>query len=274
MKIQTVASPEHFFTYCALLFNDNHSINYSKNTENLKAEVCKTLEKSNFPHIQMPDHRYQYLLSILNSDGYVPNNNTNKDHDEILNYVKTISEISDMKALWLKKQQEVKEELKLYEKPINKLTKFFKDYFDFEPKVNTFSITRNWDRSGMCIPTKDAHYILVGWNSNVPNLRNAVHEIMHMYVEEVDLNISIELQKMIDQLPDEVFNKYRKSYVIAYESLVRALVVYLTSMSEAIEKQEFSKEDLLLQLPEKYLAKLISDSPKCISKDYLSNLSL
>ena len=59
-----------------------------------------------------------------------------------------------------------------------------------------------------------------------------------------------------------------------YESLVRALVVYLSGKDSDIESQEFSEDDIALQLPEKYLQKLKVDSPKVISKDYLSNLTI
>lgn len=274
MTIQTVEIPEHFFLYCALLFNNNESVRYSKNTENLKTAVTAILERNKVERISMPDHRYQYLLSVLNSNSYGPTKESRKSHDEVLKYVKSLSSIPEMQELWEGKRRELFESLKSYDASIKAVTNLFKTYFDFEPKVAKFYLTRNWDKSGMCIPTKGAFYIVAGWNSSEPNVRNIIHEIMHAYIDEVELPISDGTKTIINNLPDEVFSNYKKAHTVVYESLVRALVVYLSSKDTDIEPQEFSEDDITLQLPEKYFQKLETDSPKVISKDYLSNLTI
>ena len=90
MIVQTIEIPEHFFLYCALIFNNNESVRYSKNTENLKTAVTLILERNKVEHVSMPDHRYQYLLSVLNSNNYEPTEETRKSHDEVLKYVKSL----------------------------------------------------------------------------------------------------------------------------------------------------------------------------------------
>ena len=126
----------------------------------------------------------------------------------------------------------------------------------------------------MCIPTKNAFYIVVSWNSSEPNVRNIIHEIMHAYVDEVELMISDNIKAIINNLPDEVFSNYKKAHTVVYESLVRALVVYLSSRDQSIENQRFSEDDIELQLPKRYLQKLENDSQEVISKEYLSNLQI
>ena len=274
MIVQAIEIPEHFFLYCALLYNNNESVRYSKNTENLKTAVTSILERNKVEHISMPDHRYQYLLSILNSNNYEPTEDIRKSHSEMLGYVKSISIIPEMQELWEENRNELSESLKSYDSPIKTVMNLFKTYFDFEPKVAKFYVTRNWDKSGMCIPTKDAFYIVASWNSSEPNVRNIIHEIMHAYIDEVELPISDGIKVIINNLPDEVFSNYKKAHTVVYESLVRALVVYLSGKDSDIESQKFSEDDIALQLPEKYLQKLKVDSPKVISKDYLSNLTI
>ena len=274
MTIKTVKIPEHFYLYCALLFNNNETVRYLKNTENLKVKVDKILERNNVERISMPDHRYQYLLSIMNSHNYEPTEDTKKMHSEILKHVKSISELPEMQKLWDKESKELSESLESYDKPVKAVTNLFKTYFDFEPKINKFYVTRNWDKSGMCVPTKEAFYIIASWNSSEPNVRNIIHEIMHTYVDEAELSISDNIKTIINNLPDKVFSNYKKAHTVVYESLVRALVIYLSSKDPDIENQMFSDEDIELQLPEKYLQKLESDSPEIISKVYLSNLTI
>ena len=274
MIVQTIEIPEHFFLYCALIFNNNESVRYSKNTENLKTAVTAILERNKVEHITMPDHRYQYLLSVLNSKNYEPTEETRKSHDGVLKYVKSLSNIPEMQELWEENRKELSESLKSYDAPIKAIVSLFNTYFDFEPKVAKFCVTRNWDKSGMCIPTKDTFHIVVSWNSSEPNVRNIIHEIMHAYIDEAELPISDGIKTIINNLPDEVFSNYKKAHTVVYESLVRALVVYLSGKDSTIESQEFSEDDIALQLPEKYLQKIKVDSPKVISKDYLSNLTI
>ena len=274
MIVQTIEISEHFFLYCALLFNNNESVRYSKNTVNLRVEVEKILELNNVEHISMPDHRYQYLLSVLNSNYYESTAETKKSHDEILKYVKSISELPEMKKLWEMERKELALSLKSYDKPIEAVKNLFKTYFDFEPKINNFYVTRNWDKSGMCIPTKGAFYVVASWNSSEPNVGNIIHEIMHAYVDEVELGLTDNIKTIINNLPDGIFSNYKKAYTVVYESLVRALVVYLSGKDKDIEDQVFSEDDIALQLPEKYLQRLETDSPKVISKDYLSHLTI
>ncbi|HCC42584.1 TPA: hypothetical protein DEP93_03880 [candidate division WWE3 bacterium] len=222
----------------------------------------------------MPDHRYQYLLSVLNSNNYEPTEETKKSHDEILKYVKSISELPEMNKLWEKELKELALSLEFYGEPIETITKLFKTYFDFEPKTNHFYVTRNWDKSGMCIPAKNAFYIIASWNSPKPNIRNIIHEIIHAYIDEIELPVSENIKATINNLPEEVFSNYKKAHTVVYESLVRALVVYLSRKDKDIEDQKFSEDDIALQLPEKYLQKLEADSPNIISKEYLSNLTI
>lgn len=274
MIVQTIEIPEHFFLYSALLFNNNETIRYSKNTEDLKAEVTTILERNSVDHLPMPDHRYQYLLSVLNSKDYESIEDNREAHREVLKYIKSLSDVPELQELWMKKRRELEEDLKNYITPIQEVTTLFKTYFDFEPKVSTFYVTRNWDKSGMCIPTKDSFYVITSWNSSKPNIRNIIHEIMHAYINEVELPISDEIKTVINNLPDEVFNYYKKSPTVVYESLVRALVIYLSRKFKNIEIQELSEDDISLQLPEMYLKKLEIDSPEVIAKEYLSKLAL
>jgi len=274
MIVNTIEIPEHFFLYCALLFNNNESVRYSRNTESLKAEVGRILKRNKVEHTSMSDHRYQYLLSVLNSNHYAPTEETKKSHDEILKYVNDISKLPEMEKLWEKERKELSESLKSYNKTIEVVKNLFKTFFDFEPRINTFYVTRNWDKSGMCIPTKEAFYIIACWNSSEPNVRNIIHEITHAYIDEVELPITINIKTIINGLSDEVFSNYKKAHTVVYESLTRALVVYLSRKGRDIEDQDFSEDDIALQLPEKYLLKLETDSPKIISKDYLSNLTI
>lgn len=272
MTIKTIEIPGHFYLYCALLFNDNQTVRYSKDTEALKEKVDEILDRNDFEHLSMPEHRYQYLLSVLNSNNFKPNEDTNKSHDEVLAYVKKLSELPEMQQLWEEEKKALHESLKEYDKPLIAVANLFKTRFDFEPAVNEFYVTRNWDKSGMRIPTKNAEYILVSWNSSKPNVRNIIHEIAHAYVDEIEIPVTENIKTIINNLPDEVFDNYKRAYTVVYESLVRALVIYLSNLDPNIEDQDFSQEDTELVLPKVYLEKLKHDSPKVITKDYLSTL--
>jgi hypothetical protein len=179
-----------------------------------------------------------------------------------------------MRELWEENRKELAESLKSYDTTIKSVINLVKTYLDFEPKVARFYVTRNWDKSGMCIATKNAFYIVASWNSPKPNVRNIIHEITHAYIDEVELPISDGIKTIINNLPEEIFSNYKKATTVVYESLVRALVVYLSGKYNGVEDQAFTEDDIALQLPEKYLQKLEVESPKVISKEYLYNLTI
>lgn len=275
MTIQTTDLPELFYLYCALLYNNNDSVSYSKKTEELKNAVIKILKSQEFPYLMMLDHRYQYLKSLLNSPNYHPTGQARSEHEEMVRYVKSLSEVKELQELLLDWQSALRESLDGYTETIKKVTELFKDSFDFEPKVKEFYITRNWDKSGMMIPTSTKSYIIVGWNNDPkPNVRNLVHEITHAYLAEVDLKIPNDIEAIVSKIPADLTRNYRKNSTIVEESLVRALVVYLSNTNLKIPLQEFSEDDKALQLPEIYLQKLNEDKPKVLSKEYLNKLSI
>ena len=275
MVIKITTLPELFYLYCALLYNNNDSISYFKKTEELKKAVVKILRSCGFPRLIMLDHRYQYLKSLLNSPNYEPTDQVRPEHHEIVQYVKALSETKELQKLLLKWQPALRESLAGYTEAIKNVTELFKNNFDFEPKVKGFYVTRNWDKSGMMIPTPTKSYIIVGWNNDPkPNVRNLIHEITHAYLQEVELKIPADVETIVAKIPTDLTKNYRKTYTIVEESLVRALVVYLSKNNLKIPIQEFSEDDIALTLPEIYLRKLNKDKPQVFSKNYLNKISI
>ena len=222
----------------------------------------------------MDDHRYQYLLSILSTTDYQSNSTTKLGHELVLDYVKSLTQLEDLKPIWESEKVQVEEHLNLYDDVISKVQQLFNDFFDIKSKFETIYITRNFDKSGMLIPLEKEAYLILGNISYRPNIRNLIHELTHAYLKEINLKITSNIKNIINKIPDEIYDNYKKPYVVVEESMVRALVVYLTDKCESFQKEELSQQDKELVLTEKFLDRLYTDNITKISKEYLENIEI
>lgn len=222
----------------------------------------------------MPDHRYQYLLSILAADKENTEDNIRPAHKEVISYIKTLAEVEELTELKNAENAQVEKHLNLYGDTFKKVTKLFKEVFDFESKYKNIYVTRNFGKSGMFIPANNDGYLILGNISYKPNIRNLIHELLHAQLEEVNIRITQNIKNVINNLPDEIYDNYKKPYTVVEESLVSALVIYLTQKSDAFEQEEFSEQDKGLVLSEFYLKILNQDNREILSKKYLENINI
>jgi len=274
VKLIPISLEPLFYLYCALIYNDNRTIRLPSPQIGVADRIKKILEIKNYKKINMPDHRYQYLLSLLNSPNYRPTQNIKPTHTKIIEYIGALSEIEKLQNLYENEETQVKKHLKLYGTAFDNVTKLMDEAFDFKARFEKVYVTRNFGKSGMLIPLENECYLILGNSSYKPNIRNLIHEILHAQLKEVNLKVTDNVKKLIKELPKEVYDNYGRSYTIIEESLVRALVIYLTSNSMGFEKEEFSDQDTELILPKLYLEKLNSNPKKKLTKRYLENLSL
>ena len=263
-----------FYLYCALIYNGNKTIRLPQPQLQVAEEIKKILEKNNIKEIEMDDHRYQYLLTILGTTNYQINEYTKQGHEPVLEYIKSLTLIEDLKPVWEKEKSQVEEHLSMYGGAFTNAQELLNNTFDIKPKFETIYVTRNFGKSGMLIPLNTEAYLILGNISYKPNIRNLLHELTHAYLEEVDLKSTPTIKDVINKLPNEMYDNYKKPYAIMEDSVVRALVVYLTDRSELFQKEELSDQDRELVLTEKYLDKLYKDNPAKITKEYLENIEL
>lgn len=272
MQLKPITLESLFYLYCALIYNENTTIRLPSPQIEVAEKIKKILEAANVDKLEMPDHRYQYLLSLLNSPNYIPAKDTKVTHVSTIKYIGQLSKLSQLNILWSAEKTQVEEHLQLYGNAFEKVTSLFNRVFEFKPKFETVYVTRNFDKSGMLIPAGNEAYLILGNLSFKPNIRNLVHELLHAYLEEINLKITENVKFIINKLPDDVYSNYKKPYTVVEESLVRALVVYLTGKNSEFIREEFSEQDRELVLPEKYLKILASDNKDSFSKQYLENL--
>lgn len=274
MIIKPITLEPLFYLYCALIYTDNKTIRLPQPQLQVAEEIKKILEKNNIKKIEMDDHRYQYLLTILGTTDYQINEYTKQGHEPVLEYVKSLTQIEDLKPLWEKEKAQVEEHLSMYGDAFINVQELLNNTFDIKLKFETIYVTRNFGKSGMLIPLKTEAYLILGNISYKPNIRNLIHELTHAYLEEVNLKSTPIIKDVINKLPNEVYDNYKRPYVVMEDSMVRALVVYLTDKSELFQKEDLSEQDKELVLTEKYLDKLYQDNPTKLTKEYLENIEL
>lgn len=220
----------------------------------------------------MPKHSYHYIMELLNPEGYNDNGIFMSPDKEVSKYLTALSKIPELQKIFQEYETELDKKLTEYENKFPDILNFFQSNFSFNPDISKFNITRNWDASGKCIQTKDSYYILVGWKKDGINLRQILHEIMHAYVNKCSLTMPKNFTTLINKIPKYVFEDYAKPNIILEESVVRALVVYLSHRDNKITDYSLSEDDLAMVLPSLYLKVLETTNPNPITKSYLDNL--
>lgn len=273
MKLKTVRLLDHFYLYCALFYANNASMDYSAEITELKQKIVTVLENTNVPKLEMPLHAYHYLVGLYNPKGYEARGTKQNHLQEVLDYVVMLANISGLKDIFKEYENALDEKLKAYETKFSYIQEYFKAHFDFEPALNKFSITRNWDSSGKCIKTKSGYIIFVGWIPTGLNSNQIMHEMLHAYIHECVLQIPANIQTYIEGA-ERAFRSYHNEETIVEESIVRALVVYLDRLDGEKFGFSLSKNDLDMKLPEMYLGILEKDRITRFTKDYFSNLKV
>ena len=274
MNLVPTALDKLFFLYCALIYNENNTIRLFTPQLDVANDVKRILEKSSFEKIDMPDHRYQYLLSLLSTSNDGFKGEVKPEHLSIISYIEKLSKVEELQDLLNTERRQVEEHLDSYGDNFEKVTNLFKQTFDFDTKYTNIYVTRNFGKSGMFIPLENEGYLILGNISYKPNIRNLIHELLHTQLEEVNIKITQNIKEVINKLPNEVYDNYKRPYTVVEESMVRALVVYLTHKDSNFEVEEFSEQDKELALPELYLEKLNEDNKEILSKEYLENIEI
>lgn len=268
MNLKPTTLDSIFFLYCALIYNENKTIMLPSPQKEVAIKIKKILESARVLKIPMPDHRYQYLLSLLCSS------RKDSHHEEVISYIENLTKIEELQPLLKEENRQVKEHLNLYEDTFETVSNLFKNAFDFNSKYETIYVTRNFGKSGMFMPLDKEGYLILGNVSFKPNIRNLIHELLHAQLEEVNIKITQNIKDVINNLPDEIYDNYKKPYAVVEESLIRALVVYLTHKNGVLEPEEFSKEDMDLVLCGLYLDVLKRDNKEIFTKEYLEGIGL
>lgn len=273
MELKTAKLQKHFYIYCAMFYADNRTIGYKDWVSELKDKVITALEKSNTPKLDMPMHSYHYLMGIFNPEGYEDNGKLMIPTKEVLDYVERMSALPELQELWKQYEPDFDTRLKDFEERFIDIENLFKNHFDYEPDIKTFYLTRNWDTSGKCIKTKDGYYILVGWKKEGINLNQILHELTHSYLDKCILTIPRDVNDYLKKMPEEVLGSYANPTTYVEESIIRALVVYLSHSEENIQNYSLVGTDLDMILPAKYLEVLEKDKPEKLTIEYLNKLA-
>lgn len=275
MKIKTLTIPELFYLYCALNYNGYDKENNQGGMHPVRKTVREKFSSANLPKYNFRYHPYQYTKQVLTSKNLQPTTNTNPDFFDALNYVNDFKNEMRLKRLWASLvEKETKREIKRYEESITEIKKLLEESFAFNSKAEKVFFTVNLLESyyrGFAISLEKEAYIITG-PSDKPNSRNLLHEMIHLYLENLHLGVTTAVNKKIRGIPLHLRENYGGGESIVKESLVRTLVVYLTQKGHRLKKETFSDSDKKLQLPVIFFKRLTTISPKSIDSEILKKI--
>lgn len=276
MKIETKLISELFYLYCALNYNGYDKENSPEGMHRVRQLVREELSKRNLPKYNFQYHPYQYTKQILTSKNLKSTKNTNSDFVKFLSYIKDFSEKARLDGLWkttVKKETET--ELAHYQLSIKNIQGLLKNSFDFKPKLEKIIFTVNLLESywrGFAIKIGEIAYVITG-PSEKPNTRNLLHELAHLYLEDLHFNLTPKILEKIQLIPQHLRKNYREDENIMKESMIRALVVNLSGkQGKGIKKEEFSDSDKSLLLTMDYYKFLQEKGHAKFSKEMLTKI--
>lgn len=272
IKIQTGFLKEISLLYAALNFNGYNKENNREGMHPLRLWVRDCLKEKQLPYFDFSWHPYQYAKQVLTTDKLIPTSETNSDFLEAINYLKKFETGANFEKIWQRIKKETEKELKKYKIVTKEINDKLNNFFDFKTSVETICFSVNLLESywkGFSIQLKDRAYVITG-PSNTVNIRNALHEIVHLYLNEINFMNYRPKKEILEKIPENLIRNYNNK--IIKESAVRAIVVYLSSHFKLNEKITLSEQDQQLIYPQCFFKILLKNKPNKLSKNDIQNL--
>ena len=273
MKIKNYSSKpllSLFYLYAALNYNGYDKENNKTGMHPFRKKVRDYLQNQSLPKFDFCYHTYQYTKQILTTKNLNPSYQTNTDFIPAIKYIQEFTKKVNLSAIKKDFLQSTKKAIKPYQDVLPDIIKIAEKFFKFQPKINELIFTVNLLESycrGYSIRIDKTGYIITG-PSDHPNIRNLLHELIHFYVKDTDIHKIP--QSIIKKIPKDMINNYGDN--LLSESLVRALVIYLSQKNNIIPKQEFNPNDISMIYPQKFLNLLNKKAVDHLTKNQIKNL--
>jgi|GEM_PF-1999068 len=259
-----------FYLYAALNYNGYDKENNKKGMYPFRKKVRNYLQNQSLPKFDFCFHPYQYTKQILGSENLNPSSKTNPDFIPVIKYLQEFTEKANLNALEKDFIRETKKAIEPYQDILFDIIKIAGDFFKFQPKIDELIFSVNLLESyyrGFSIQIEKTGYLIIG-PSETPNIRNLLHELIHFYINNIDVPKTPE--SIISKIPKEAINNYGD--FLLSEALVRALVVYLSETNNVLPKQEMNLSNISMVYPQKFLELLNKKSFNQINKNQIKNL--
>jgi len=262
--------PSLFYLYAALNYNGYNKENNKRGMHPFRKKIRDYLQTQSVSKFDFCFHPYQYTKEILTTKNLIPSSKTNPDFIPAIQYIQEFIKKIDLEKLEIDFIEETQKAIKSYKDILPNIIKITNEFFEFEPQIEELIFTINLLESyyrGFSIKIEKTGYLITG-PSEIPNIRNLLHELIHFYINNI--NSPKIPGSMILKIPQEIINNYGDS--LLSESLIRALVVYLSKKNSIFPKQEMSLNDISMIYPQKFLELLNKKSIDCLNKNKIEGL--
>lgn len=259
-----------FYLYAALNYNGYDKENNKTGMHPFRKKVRDYLQNQSTPKFDFCYHPYKYTKQILTTKNLNPSSETNLDFIPAIKYLQKFTKKANLNALEKDFLQETKKAIKPYQDILPDIIKTTREFFKFQPKINKLIFTVNLLESYYCgfsIQIEKTGYLVTG-PSDSPNIRNLLHELIHFYINDIDTPKIP--QSIIQEIPKDIISNYGDH--LFSESLVRALIIYLSQKNNIISKQEFNPNDISMIYPQKFFNLLNKKSVDYLTKNQIKNL--
>jgi len=259
-----------FYLYAALNYNGYDKENNKTGMHPFRKKIINHLRNQSLPKFNFCYHSHQYTKQILTIKNLNPSSKTNTDFIPAIKYLQEFTKKANLNTLKKDFLQETKKAIKPYQDILPDIIEITEKFFKFQPKINELIFTVNLLESyyrGFSIQIEKTGYLVTG-PSDSPNIRNLLHELIHFYINDIDAPKIP--QSIIQEIPKDVISNYGDN--LLSESLVRALVIYLSQKNNIIPKQEFNPNDISMIYPQKFLNLLNKKSVDHLTKKQIKKL--
>jgi len=259
-----------FYLYAALNYNGYDKENNKTGMHPFRKKVRDYLQNQSAPKFDFCYHPYQYTKQILFTKNLNPCSKTNPDFVPVIKYLQEFIQKTNLKILKNQFIEETQKAIKPYQGILSDIIEITDRFFKFQPKIDELIFTVNLLESyyrGFSIQIEKTGYLITG-PSDTPNISNILHELIHFYVRDIGApKIS---QSIIQKIPKDIISNYGDN--LLSESLVRALVIYLSQKNNAFPQQKFNPNDISMIYPQKFLELLNKKSIDGLTKNQIKNL--
>lgn len=274
-KYNSKPLPSLFCLYASLNYNGYDKENNKKGMHPFRKKVRNYLQNKSLPKFDFCHHPYHYTKQILTTKNFKPTPKTEPIFIPAINYLQEFTQKAHLISLENQFIKETQKTIKPYRAILPYILQITGKFFKFQPNINKLIFTVNLLESyyrGFSIQIDKTGYLITG-PSETPNSRNVLHELIHLYLNNINLSKTFFLPRNITtKISQKIINNYGDN--LLSESFVRALVVYLSQNQKGniIPKQKFNSEDILMVFPEKIFKLLDKKAITSLTKVQIKEL--
>jgi len=267
--IEIAYKPRLFYLYCALLYNKNPYLKIPRDMRAVNQEVKRIMLETEVSKFSMNEMPSMYTHAILTTSNYKPTLETPPIMYKTIEYVNLISKISHLKEINSQLYTKTIKATQKWQEATNNIASILNEVFKLSSKCKNICFMKNFYEASHITELRDTFYIHLPWSTEKLEYSELLYDSLNGLMSSISISIPKNIEKIVYELTNNLSADYTSVQDYVRDCFIRALVIYISEISQRVPKQGLSEKSTKLILPKIFLEDLEKRRPKYITlKDF------